>query len=261
MKAVAVFALVLCGLAVSHAGWKCKEGPRLSRAWQIDASVGVVCATTRNFYAYTLNNGRWTRLSTVRVKHCSVGHSGIWAVGTRNQVYRYVCGKLRRARGTSIKQLDCGGDSHLVGATSANVGQCLRRRRTLGFAGTGRVSWQTIHSTLKFKHITCSPRACWAVTTGHRILCSKRVNPNTCRFSAWKSVTGSLVNIEISTDGRVFGVNRQGHVYMRSGIRRNRPHGTSWRYIPMCMAIKQVSFDLGKLWAVSRSGTILMCNV
>lgn len=75
--------------------------------------------------------------------------------------------------GTSLKQLDCGGDSHLVGATSTNVGQCLTRRRTLGFAGTGSVSWQRIHPTLKFKHITCSPEACWAVTTGHRILCSK----------------------------------------------------------------------------------------
>lgn len=89
------------------AAWKCKEGPRLARAWQIDASVGVVCATTRSFYAYTLNNGRWTRLSTVRVKHCSVGHSGIWAVGRNNFVYRYVCGKLRRARGNYCYYYSC----------------------------------------------------------------------------------------------------------------------------------------------------------
>lgn len=78
--------------------WTCKEAPRLYNAVQVDAGQGKVVARDRN-YAYFLISRRWSRLSTTRIKHVSVGPAGLWASSSSNKVYKYIAGDLRASNG------------------------------------------------------------------------------------------------------------------------------------------------------------------
>ncbi|KAM6945396.1 fish-egg lectin-like [Aplochiton taeniatus] len=66
--------------------------------------------------------------------------------------------------------------------------------------------------------------------------------------------------IEVGTDGSVFGVTPAGEVYQRVGVSTSNPVGTSWVNVPLCMSVKHVTYDLGRLWAVTMSGFAMVCT-
>ena len=106
----------------------------------------------------------------------------------------------------------------------------------------------------------------------------------------WEQISGSLNVIEVSTDGKVFGVNADGDVYQRyvhslnfnhrntehweiitvgltdgsdccrEGVLPCNPAGTGWRQIPYSQKVKHVSYDLGHLWLITRDNHIIDCT-
>ncbi|XP_071389832.1 fish-egg lectin-like [Centroberyx affinis] len=257
MKTIAAFLLVLCHLAISHA-WNCKVGPRLSYASQIDAGQGQVVATDRYNRNYFLGGSSWYRLPSASLKHVTVGHAGMWGVSTSNYIYKFVAGSWARASG-SLKQIDAGGNLFIVGVNTGHQTFCLRNSYTLGFKGTGSLSWTRMPTNLKY--YSCGPYGCWGVDTSSRVYLTKSVTPSSCSNSGWTRISGlALKMVEVGSDGTVFGVTTSGQVYQRTGIASSRPQGTRWTKVPMCMTMKHVSYDLGKLWVVSTSGLVLLCT-
>ncbi|KRX34413.1 Fish-egg lectin [Trichinella sp. T6] len=164
-----------------------------------------------------------------------------------------------------MKQVDAGGAKNIVGVTPRHQANCLTKQRALAFRGFGFLIWKIIPNvfrTMKYISTTHYARGpTWGVLPNHRVVCSRASNAKTCTFTPFKYVRGSLVMVEVSSEGVVVGVNKQGKVLQRIGITYRNPHGTGWKVIPMCMAIRHVSYDLGFLWAVSNSGLIFKCAV
>ncbi|XP_045064621.1 fish-egg lectin-like [Coregonus clupeaformis] len=73
-------------------------------------------------------------------------------------------------------------------------------------------------------------------------------------------IDGKLSMIEVATDGSVFGVNSLGDVYTRDGITASKPEGNGRSNIPMGMRMGHVTYDLGCLWVVSKSGFTMVCT-
>lgn len=253
------FMLMLCCLAASHA-WRCTEAPRLYNAAQIDAGQGMVVARNSYYYPYFLSGTAWYRLGTVKLKHVTAGPAGIWGTGTSNRVYKYTAGNFTAVPG-SLQQVDAGGDGQIVGVAPRNFyTYCLRSTYASFYKGTGSVSWSSLSRTMRY--YSCSPNnVCWGVDTRSQVYVTQRVTPTTCGTYNWIRVSGiSMKMVEISTDGSVFGLATNGRVYQRRGISSSRPQGLSWSYISMCMEIKHLSYDLGRLWVVTTSGLLMVCT-
>lgn len=261
MKAVTAFLLVLGYLALSDAAWNCQEALRLSSAAQIDAGHGRVVVTTTSRYPYTLIGNSWYRLTTLRFKHVSVGPAGLWGSDTSNRVYKYVAGNFLQTRGPSMQQVDAGGDDQVVGATTSSYASCLISSSALAYSRLGYLRWR-LNTGLRLRYYSCSPAdGCWGVDNRYRVHFVESVAPSTCTTANRSTVTGSNMKmVEVGTDGKVFAVNRLGNVYQRLGITNRRRQGTRWVQVPMCMRIRHVSWDLGKLWVVTNSGLIMKCT-
>uniref|UniRef100_UPI003AAECD02 fish-egg lectin-like n=1 Tax=Centroberyx gerrardi TaxID=166262 RepID=UPI003AAECD02 len=257
MKTIAAFLLVLCHLAISHA-WNCKPGPRLSYANQIDAGQGKVVATDRYNRNFFLSGTTWHRLPAAALKHVTVGHAGMWGVSTSNLVYKFVSGTWARTPG-GLKQIDAGGNLFVVGANTGNYIYCLRTSYTLGFTGKGTVSWTRMPTRLTY--YSCGPYGCWGVDTSSRVYLTRSVTPSTCANSGWTQISGlAMKMVEVGSDGSVFGVTTTGQVCERTGITSRVPQGTAWAFVPICTAMKHVSYDLGIVWVVSTTGQIMRCT-
>ncbi|XP_053169971.1 fish-egg lectin-like [Scomber japonicus] len=259
MKAVTAFLLVLCHLAISHA-WNCGGAPRLSNIRQIDAGQGQVVATTNHNYAYFLVGPYWQYLRTNKIKHITVGPAGLWAVDTSNKVNKYVAGKFLPATGLAMQQVDAGGDVNIAGVSPSKKPYCLTTFRTLSYRGRSSPSWTTFSGSLKY--FSCGPLfGCWGTNSHNQVYMTKKITTTNCGMSGWLHVSGLAVKvIEVGTDGSVFAVTTTGKVYQRVGITGSRPQGSGWRLVPMCMAIKHVSYDLGTLWVVTTSGLTMRCT-
>nr|XP_040028840.1 fish-egg lectin-like [Gasterosteus aculeatus aculeatus] len=261
MKGVVAFLLGIGYLAITDAAsapWHPgAEAPRLNNVLQVDAGLGKVVVRDAHSNAYFLTGLNWNRLSTIRLKHVTVGPAGLWGVGINNKVHKYVAGTFKPSTGLSMLQVDAGHDQ-VVGVSPSSIAYCLNSRITLSYRGVGSLSWRSLSRRLKYS--SCGPLGCWGVDTNDRVLFTQNVKPSTCSPSGWRMLPGSLTMIEVGTDGRVFGVNKQGNVYERTGISTARPFGLNWVHIPMCMAMRHVSYDLGKPWVVSKSGLIMHCS-
>ncbi|XP_072233113.1 fish-egg lectin-like [Leuresthes tenuis] len=109
------------------------------------------------------------------------------------------------------------------------------------------------------KYFSCSPtNSCWGVNSAEQIFFTT-ISPTTCKISNWVRVSGSAKKVEVGYDGSVFVVNSGGQVFQRTGISSSTPQGTGWSYIRMCVSASHVSYDLGRLWVVSKGGIILQC--
>ncbi|XP_059182285.1 fish-egg lectin-like [Centropristis striata] len=258
MKTCAVFLLVLCHLAVSHA-WTCGEAPMLYNAQQIEAGQGKVVARDRSNYPYFLIGSSWIRLSYVRFRQITVGPAGLWGCDTSSRVYKYVAGNFQRSYGLSMSQLDAGGDDQLVGVTTRSRAYCLRASTALTHRGLTSLSWSYLSRT--FRHISCSPQnGCWGVDTSYRVYHTRTMSSN-CVAASWTLVTGPRMKlVDVGTDGTVIGLTTAGQVYQRVGTSTSRPAGYGWSSITMCMGIRDLSYDLGQLWVVTNAGFILKCR-
>ncbi|XP_060936339.1 fish-egg lectin-like [Limanda limanda] len=263
MKAVVALLLLLCSLAVSLADrrWTCREGPRLYGAIQIDAGMGQVVVADKYKRTYLLSGLAFYRLGRLGMKHVTVGAGGLWGSCLANKVYKYVAGDFKLAKGLSMYQVDAGGDGQIVGVGSGSYNAyCLKEKEALGYCGRRTLSWTYL--SRKMKYYSCGPRmGCWGVDKRFRIWVTKNISPTNCRTSGWTAVPGPRMKmIEVSSDGKVFGVTTTGRIYQRAGITNHRRQGTRWVYVPMCMAVRHVSYDLLNLWVVTTSGLIMKCS-
>ncbi|XP_055769966.1 fish-egg lectin-like [Salvelinus fontinalis] len=119
------------------------------------------------------------------------------------------------------------------------------------------------------KHITVGPAGIWSINSETKI--SKYVAGNwvtylffqlnlNCQNKGWSHIDGKLSMIEVATDGSVFGVNSAGDVFTRDGITASKPEGTGWSNVPMYMPKKHETYDLGRLWVVSKTGVTMVCT-
>ncbi|CAI9554496.1 unnamed protein product [Staurois parvus] len=100
---------------------------------------------------------------------------------------------------------------------------------------------------------------CWGVNSANNIFFRHNVKPTSCQGSHWEQTDGSLVMIEVGTDGSVYGVNSAGNVYKRDGISSETPTGRVWTQLDFCATFKHVTYDNGSLWLLSPTGDIYQC--
>uniref|UniRef100_A0A3P8XKK4 Fish-egg lectin n=1 Tax=Esox lucius TaxID=8010 RepID=A0A3P8XKK4_ESOLU len=256
--AIALVVLILSLLTATHA-WNCKEVKNIKNLMQIDAGQGHVVATDTNEIPYYLQRGfiqdEWIRIPGF-VKHITVGPAGTWCVDRTDRIFKYLEGKWVHAEGF-LKQVDAGGDQFIVGANMQNVPFCLKSSAAIGYKGPGSpLPWKQFPGSVKY--YSCGPFGCWAVNKDESIIFMNL--DRDCQYSGWSNIDGMLSMIEVATDGSVFGVNSVGDIYTRDGITAKKPKGTRWSHIPQKTAMKHVSFDQGRLWAISKSGITFSCT-
>uniref|UniRef100_W5L5V1 Fish-egg lectin-like n=1 Tax=Astyanax mexicanus TaxID=7994 RepID=W5L5V1_ASTMX len=216
---------------------------------QIDAGNGQVFGVNSADEIFTLYSGTWTRLSG-SLKHVSVGPAGVWGVNANNYIYRLDNGDWVPVNG-QLKQVDAGGTVSPAGVNMFDDIYCLQ-------GGQG-ASWTNLPG--KLKYYSCGPNSCWGVNSGNQIYIMKGVTSNTCAGSLkWEQVPGSLSMIEVSTDGKVYGVNSIGDMYTREGITSANPTDTGWRQVQFGQKVKHVSYDLGHLWVIGTDNSIMDCT-
>ncbi|KAM8883148.1 fish-egg lectin-like [Synchiropus picturatus] len=257
MKTAIALLLLSCFLAASHA-FRCEEAPRYYGLGQFDAGQGMLVATNR-YRSLVLTGTRWSLLSYQRLRHISVGRSGLWATDSSNKLFKMVGGKFLEATGLKLKVVAAGGDDFLMGVrASDNRTVCIRGSSALHYRGVGSVSW--VLKTNIMKEISCGQNRCWAVDSSNRVYVMWNINQY-CGGTSWVQVTGtSLKSVKVGQDGKVFGVMPSGVVCERLGITNSNPRGSSWREFPMCIAVDRLAYDLGRLWIASKSGLLLECR-
>ncbi|XP_075462810.1 fish-egg lectin-like [Ascaphus truei] len=156
-----------------------------------------------------------------------------------------------------LKQVDAGGDKFLAGVNRLDSIYCLNQEPTLSTDSV--VLFTLLEGGLKY--YSCGPRGCWGVNSANNIYYRYDVKPNACQGSKWQQIKGSLVMVEVGTDGSVYGVNAEGKVYKREGISAEKPIGTSWTLLDLCSRFKHVSVDAGTLWLLTERGDIFKCEV
>ncbi|KAK1155405.1 fish-egg lectin-like, partial [Acipenser oxyrinchus oxyrinchus] len=159
-----------------------------------------------------------------------------------------------------LKQIDAGGNQFVAGVNMQDNIYCLNRDPTVTtLGGAASIPWNLLTGALKY--YSCGPYSCWGVNAADQIFVMKGVTPDSCMGSnTWQQVPGALSMIEVSTDGRVYGVNSAGNVYRRDGVSVDNPAGTDWIDLTMCVKSKHVSYDLGVLWVISKEDNILACR-
>ncbi|KAJ7995834.1 hypothetical protein DPEC_G00248690 [Dallia pectoralis] len=253
MRATAAILLFSILLVPGHA-WNCKE-TKFKNLHQIDAGIGQVVATDTSKIPYYLVGDEWIRLPGA-LSHITVGPAGIWGVNDAYAIYKYVAGNWVQAAGL-LKQVDAGGDPFIAGTNMNDSPFCLSSSATVGYKGPGSpLPWTGLPGLVKY--YSCGPFMCWAVNSVDDIYIMNLKSD--CQNSGWTNIDGKLSMIEVATDGSVFGANSAGDVYTRDGISASRPEGTGWSQIPMCLKVKHVSYDLGRLWAISTSGITMLCT-
>ncbi|KAG9262880.1 fish-egg lectin-like [Astyanax mexicanus] len=239
--------LVILNLWTSGLALNCRVVPGSLK--QIDVGNGQVFGVNSADEIFTLYSGAWTRISG-SLKHVSVGPAGVWGVNANNYIYRLDNGDWVPVNG-QLKQVDAGGTVSPAGINMFDDIFCLQ-------GGQG-ASWTNLPG--KLKYYSCGLNSCWGVNSGNLIYIMKGVTSNTCAGSLkWEQVSGYLSMIEVSTDGKVYGVNSNGDMYTREGITSTNPTGTGWRQVQFGQKVKHVSYDLGHLWVIGTDNSIMDCT-
>ncbi|XP_041427584.1 fish-egg lectin [Xenopus laevis] len=221
---------------------------------QLDAGNGEVYGVADNDTIYLWHANQWARIEG-RLIHVTVGPAGVWGVNKENYIYRLNNFNWIQVSGR-LKQIDAGGNKFLSGANSNDDIYCLNQDATTSPA----TSLPYVQIDGKLKHYACGPFGCWGVNSANEIYYRNQVTPNACHGTSWTRVDGSLIMVEVGTDGSVFGVNADGSVYKRVGICPKNPRGTSWIQIDVCNGFKYVSHDSGFLWLISHNGNVFRCE-
>ncbi|XP_036413469.1 fish-egg lectin-like [Colossoma macropomum] len=238
---------VLLSFCITSLALECRVVP--GKLKQIDVSNGQVFGVNSNNQVFTLYSNSWIQVPG-SLKHVSVGPAGIWGVDSNNYIYKLVGGDWVFVPGL-LKQVDAGGMVSPAGVNMNDDIYCLT-------GGQGS-SWTNIPG--KLKYYSCGPYSCWGVNSADNIYIMKGVTPTTCAGSLnWQQIPGGLSVIEVSTDGKVYGVSSIGEVFQRDGVSPSNPAGTGWRQIPYSQKVKHVSYDLGHLWLIGRDDSIMDCT-
>ncbi|KAM4650562.1 fish-egg lectin-like [Discoglossus pictus] len=222
---------------------------------QIDAGSGSVYGVSDEDNIYRLNDNNWVQVPG-QLMHVSVGPAGVWGVNKQNIIYKMQDGNWMPVTGL-LKQVDAGGDTFLAGVNALDLIYCLNEVYTKSKSAVTPLSF--IDGRLKY--YSCGPMGCWGVNSGNNIYYRDSVRSSVCQGSNWKQIDGSLVMVEVGTDGSVYGVNAEGNVFKREGINAKNPTGTSWILLDFCSSFKHVTYDAGTLWLLTQKGEIFKCKV
>ncbi len=78
------------------------------------------------------------------------------------------CTFVYLSSGVYMKQVDAGGDDHVVGVTTSSRAYCLRSTYASAFKGGSSLSWSSQSRVMKY--ISCGPLyGCWGVDTRDQI--------------------------------------------------------------------------------------------
>uniref|UniRef100_A0A3B1KAV3 Fish-egg lectin-like n=1 Tax=Astyanax mexicanus TaxID=7994 RepID=A0A3B1KAV3_ASTMX len=214
---------------------------------QIDAGNGQVFGVNSADEIYTLYSGVWTKVPG-SLKHVSVGPAGVWGVSAGDYILNLQRGDWVVVRGL-LKQVDAGGSVFPAGVNSNDDIYCL----------PAEGSWINIQG--KLKYYSCGSYSCWGVNSADNIYIMKVQSLTDPFFSLWEQIDGALSMIEVSTDGKVYGVNSNGDLFERYFcVSSINPAGTKWRQLPLYQRIKHVSYDGGHLWLITLDNSILDCT-
>ncbi|XP_078506483.1 fish-egg lectin-like [Lissotriton helveticus] len=224
---------------------------------QIDAGNGLVFGVNQGQNIYTLFNGQWVQLSGALI-HVTTGAAGVWGVNNANMIYKLVGGAWTLTSGL-LKQIDAGGVQFIAGVNTNNNIYCLSGSATVSANGGSPLPWTSVPGSLKY--YSCGPRGCWGVNTANAIYYRYSTTPASCAGTSWQLVSGSLVMIEVGSDGSVYGVNSGGVLYRRDGITASAPTGTTWTSLQyQNRQFRHVSADLGLIWAITTDQQIFRCQ-
>ncbi|XP_076838969.1 fish-egg lectin-like [Brachyhypopomus gauderio] len=255
MKGTAIL-IVLLNLWITSHALDCKvvEG----RLKQIDAGNGQVFGVNSAGEIFTLYLSGWTKLPGA-LKHVSVGPAGVWGVNSDNNIFKLVRGDWVKTPGL-LKQIDAGGSLFAAGVSMVDEIFCLNGDETMSHKSGDSAHWVNIPG--KLKYYSCGPYSCWGVNDQDNIFIMKGVSATACAGSLnWELVPGGLSMIEVSTDGKVYGVSALGEIFYREGTSPCNPTGTGWQHIQHSYKVKHVSYDLGHLWLIGTDDSISDCSI
>ncbi|XP_072513489.1 fish-egg lectin-like [Salminus brasiliensis] len=243
----AVVLFVLLNIWTTCLALECRLVPGSLK--QIDAGNSQVFGVNSKDEIFTLYNKDWVQVPG-SLKHVSVGPAGVWGVNSGNNIFKLHKGDWTVVNGL-LKQVDAGGQGSPAGVNMNDDIFCLPK-------GQGG-SWTNIPG--KLKYYSCGPYSCWGVNSADNIFIMKGVTSTACAGSlSWEQVSGSLSMVEVSTDGKVYGVNSNGDVFVREDVSFSNPTGTGWCQVPYANKVKHVSYDLGHLWLIGTDNSIMDCT-
>ncbi|XP_053307907.1 fish-egg lectin-like [Spea bombifrons] len=222
---------------------------------QIDAGNGEVYGVNEKDDIYRWSGDNWVPIPG-KLIHVSVGPAGVWGVNRQTFIYKLQDNNWVQVTGL-LKQIDAGGEKYLSGVNGLDSIYCLNQEHTMSRSAS--LPFLFIDGSLKY--YSCGPLGCWGVNSNNQIYYRYGVSPSACRGSHWKQVDGSLIMVEVGTDGSVYGVNSAGNVYKREGISAATPTGTSWTQLDFGGAFKHVAYDQGILWLLTEKEDIFKCTV
>ncbi|XP_069802791.1 fish-egg lectin-like [Dendropsophus ebraccatus] len=243
--------LLLC--AGASAVLQCTVMP--GKLKQIDAGNGQVYGVNDDDNIYQWLNKNWMQIPGL-LTHVSVGPAGVWGVNRANAIFRLQDNNWVAVNG-ALKQIDAGGNKFVSGVNSVDSVFCLNQDQTVSKPAV--LSYNQLEGNLKY--YSCGLYGCWGINSNNNIYYRYDVQPTSCRGSRWQQIDGSLVKVEVGTDGSVYGVNSQGNVYKREGISAKSPTGTSWTRLDLSNSFQHVSYDRGNLWLLTKCGDIFKCKV
>ncbi|XP_071987796.1 fish-egg lectin-like [Engystomops pustulosus] len=249
---ILVLVVLLLGAGAS-ADLQCSVIP--GRLKQVDAGAGQVYGVNDNDDIYQWVDNDWRQIPG-KLIHVTVGPAGVWGVNRANQIYKLQDNAWMLVTG-ALKQIDAGGEKFLSGANGYDWIYCLNQDQTLSRSAS--LSYTQLDGSLKY--YSCGRYGCWGVNMHNNIYYRHNVKPNACRGSHWQQIDGSLVMVEVGTDGSVYGVNANGDVYTRERISASNPMGSSWTKLDFCGSFRHVSCDQEHIWLLTKDGDIYKCKV
>ncbi|XP_073511452.1 fish-egg lectin-like [Phyllobates terribilis] len=251
MSFILILILLCAGASAVNAKFQCVRVP--GNLKQIDAGAGQVYGVNDGGNIFTFVNSVWQQVPGQLI-HVSVGPAGVWGVNNANIVFN-----LRNSQWISVtgllQQVDAGGNVFLAGVDNQNNVFCLRQSCTTSKASL--VTFTQLDGSLDY--YSCGLFGCWGVNSNNDIFFRQNVSPDVCQGSQWQQVDGKLVQLEVGTDGSVFGVNDVGTAFVRDGISASNPTGTVWTVLHFSYFYKHVTYDAGFVWLLTQTGVIHRC--
>ncbi|KAM5132380.1 fish-egg lectin-like isoform 2-T2 [Mantella aurantiaca] len=250
--------LLLCvGIFSSSADWfystfPCTRVP-LRKLRQIDAGVGEVYGVDDNDNVYHWEDYNWKQIPG-KLTHVSVGPAGVWGVNRENILFKMKDGVWMRVAGL-LKQVDAGNYDLVVGVNAQDNVYCLGDSDTI--SGSSNVCFTQVDGTLNY--YSCGPEACWGVNSAYNIYYHDYVIPTSCQGTQWEQIEGSMMMLEVGTDGLVFGIDSDGSVLRREAVGPEYPTGTSWVTMSLPQTFKHLSYDNGSLWLINTDNDMYLC--
>ncbi|XP_038669522.1 fish-egg lectin-like [Scyliorhinus canicula] len=225
---------------------------------QIDAGIGMVFGVNYTGSVYTRLQDSWIRIPGT-LKHITVGPAGVWGVDHKRKIFRMTSGTLNPIFNGELIQLDAGGERILAGVDQFGSTFCINSQDLAAVTDNKSATFNTIGSRMRY--YSCGPLGCWGVTLARDVYYRLNVKPSACIGTSWTRVFGKFQNIEVGSDGRVFGISVTKQLYMRKGISVDRPTGWGWTKIQIGnLQFNHASWDLGHLWLVRTDGKIVKCS-